>query len=78
MKTSEITENYKGLLICCKNEYPCGQILYDGDEWVYLTNARVSDYSYNEYTPHELIQKLIDDEIIDNIMFITYDGKNAN
>ncbi len=78
MKTSEITENYKGLLVCYKNEYPCGQILYDGDEWVYLTSAGINNYSYNEYTPHELVQKLLDDKIIDNIMFISYNGENAN
>lgn len=78
MKTNEITENYKGLLICYKGDYPCGQILYDGDEWVYITNAGINNYAYNEYTPHELVQKLLDDKIIDNIMFINYNGENAD
>jgi hypothetical protein len=78
MKTSEITKDYKGLLICYKNEYPCGQLLYDGDQWVYSVGAEISNYPYKESTPHELVQKLIDTNIIDNIMFITYDGKNAN
>lgn len=78
MKTNEITKSYKGLLICYKSDYPCGQILYDGDEWVYITSASINNYTYNEYTPHELVQKLLDDKIIDNIMFINYNGENAN
>lgn len=78
MKTNDITKDYKGLLIGIKNEYPSGQILYDGDEWVYINSVNIISIEANDYTPHKLVQYLLDNNIIDNIMFITYDGKNAN
>lgn len=78
MVTNEITKDNKALLICYKNSYPCGQILYNGSKWIYITSVDVNKVNYAEDTPHNLVQKLLDKEIIDNIMFFTYNGENAN
>lgn len=78
MVTNEITKDNKTLLICYKSLYPCGQILYNGDKWIYITSVDVNKINYAEDTPHNLVQKLLDKEIIDNIMFFTYNGENAN
>ena len=75
---NEITKDNKTLLICYKNSYPCGQILYNGSKWIYITSVDVNKINYAEDTPHNLVQKLLDKEIIDNIMFFTYNGENAN
>lgn len=78
MVTNEITKDNKTLFICYKNSYPCGQILYNGSKWIYITSVDINKVNYVEDTPHNLVQKLLDKEIIDNIMFFTYNGENAN
>ena len=42
MVTSEITKDNKTLLICYKNSYPCGQILYNGSRWIYITSVDIN------------------------------------
>jgi hypothetical protein len=42
MVTNEITKDNKTLLICYKDSYPCGQILYNGSKWVYITSVDVN------------------------------------
>lgn len=78
MVTNEITKDNKTLLICYKNSYPYGQILYNESKWIYITSVDINKVNYAEDTPHNLVQKLLDKEIIDNIMFFTYNGENAN
>ena len=78
MVTNEITKDNKTLLICYKNSYPCGQILYNGDKWIYITSVDVNKINHEGGTPHDIVQKLLDEAIIDNIMFFTYNGENAD
>lgn len=78
MVTNEITKDNKTLLICYKNSYPCGQILYNGNKWIYITSVDVNKINHEGNTPHDLVQQLLDEAIIDNIMFFTYNGENAN
>ena len=78
MVTNDITKDNKTLLICYKDSYPCVLILYNGSKWIYITSVDVNKVNYVEDTPHNLVQKLLDKEIIDNIMFFTYNGENAN
>lgn len=78
MVTNEITKDNKTLLICYKDGYPCGQILYSGNKWVYIISVDINKTSYEGDTPHDLVQELLDKKIITNIMFVTYNGENAN
>ena len=43
-------------------------------KYKYANSVDINKVNYAEDTPHNLVQKLLDKEIIDNIMFFTYNG----
>ena len=79
MVTNEITKDNKHYLSAIKINIPVGKYYTTGvSGYIYITSVDINKVNYAEDTPHNLVQKLLDKEIIDNIMFFTYNGENAN
>jgi hypothetical protein len=78
MKTSDINRLYQGLLVCYKDSYPVGQIVYTNKKWIYIDRVQVDIALEEKDNPHELIKELLDSNIIDNVTFINYYGKTSD
>lgn len=73
----KISDNFQGMIVVSDKEYVLGQILYDGDEWIYLTCIGTPYFEFSDYALDNLIKNLKENYRITQLLIINFNGENA-